>query len=228
MEYLATKALADRLARDLADPREPASCHVCLGQFMIAMNNDSFQHLQRLRVDCQALFDACVAIFAIRRTPEELERLPLRLAANRRRCNIHRVDSRVRTLAPDVHLHTLFQSTGYIFCAAVHLGERPFVNRATSAGKSFSDRQGRWPARVEQLFPGGVHAALDGLLAHCELYISETPIAMIADILDIARPVLFPVLCSEPFRTRLVDVVLKMLDPVASGIAQRAPWLTER
>ncbi|EJD39469.1 hypothetical protein AURDEDRAFT_171470 [Auricularia subglabra TFB-10046 SS5] len=194
---------------------------------MFEVNDDSFAHIERLRADCHALFDACLAILAVRRTPEELERLPQRLAVNRRRCIIHRMDSRARRLSPDDHLHTLFKSAGSIFRAAVHHGERPFINRASSAGKAFSDRQGRWPARVEQLFPGGMHAALDGLFAHCELYISDAPIGVIADVLDIARPVVFPVLASEPFRTRLLDVVVNTLDPAASGIVQRAPALQE-
>lgn len=225
--YPTTKAIVDNLSHHLAHPGGPTSCQGCLVFCAITLNGRLAEHLPRLRLECHSFFDACVAVLIARRTPDELERTAGRLADGQGLCRIHRSDRNVRVQSPDSHLHILFQSAASIFTAAVHSGELSVARRTLRAGKAFSDKHGRWPARVDQLFPHGVRAAVDGLLANCELYLSEGPVSALGVMVDIARPVIMPVLVSEPFRTRLVEVVLKMLDPVASGLLERAPWLTD-
>lgn len=225
MSYASTKSAAEALAYGLTDLREPTVCPDCLESFKTMVGEELKVHTSRLRVDCHALFDACIATLSFPRTPEELERLALTLAANRRRCSTHRLAS--RRFKAEEYLNILMASAADIFGAAVWSSEGGLAGRAEKANKGFADKHGRWPARVEQLFPAGVPATVDVLLGYAELYISKGPLCTLSFLVLVARQAIMPVLTQDAFRARLVAVVLKMLDPVASGLTRRASWLAE-
>ncbi|EJD39429.1 hypothetical protein AURDEDRAFT_128228 [Auricularia subglabra TFB-10046 SS5] len=227
MSYSSAKATAEKLARHLADPRDPTLCPLCLGASTRTLCQDFIEHFPRLRIECHPLFDACIATLTLRRTPDEVTQLQRKLISNLQCCRKHRgPDDLYQPLSAPVYLRSVLENAGYVFTTAVEQGERSFAARAEK-NKAFADKRGRWPVHVEQLFPDGVHAAVDALLGYCELYISAAPIGVIRGMLIAARSAILPVLLADAFRPRVVDVALKMLDPVASGIAANAPWLLE-
>ncbi|EJD39485.1 hypothetical protein AURDEDRAFT_187359 [Auricularia subglabra TFB-10046 SS5] len=225
MSYSSAKAMANKVSRQLSDTLNPEICPICLCDFAEDVSVRFAQHLPRLRVECHLLWDACVATITLQRSPDEKERLRAKLAMNHRRCRKREGSHYLRASDSQAYLHALLESASHIVKCAVHLGERNAAERATVATKSFADKRGRWPARVEQLFPHGERAAVDALLDYCELYISAGPLDVVSVMLVLARPVVFPLLAADATRARLVAVVAKMLDPVASGISRRAPWL---
>ncbi|EJD39439.1 hypothetical protein AURDEDRAFT_153809 [Auricularia subglabra TFB-10046 SS5] len=222
MTYSTALAATVTIALHLADALEPKACPVCLDRFTYRLDHDWIEHLPRLRSECHALFDACIAILTLRRTPDEISRLRLTLVRNRRQCSSHRTFRTQNLLQP---LHVLFKATSHILQLAVKHGDRSVYHRAAKGGKSFADKKGRWPSRVEQLFPDGAQDAVAGLLSSCEAWASEGPLEVLAVMIRIARPATVPVLAAEPSRTKLVHVILKMLDPVAAGLDTSAPWL---
>lgn len=224
LDYPAVKSKADRLARQISDPRSPSACSACLGKFAYHLEADWLEHLPRLRAECYALFDASIAVLVVHRTPEELGPLAARLRLNLVQCSAHRLDRRFRLSDPRMYVVNLMDCASDNVRAALRLGSHAFADRATRAGKPFSDKQGRWPARVEQLFPGGARATVEGLLAGCEMYLSNGPLDALSTLLLVARPMALPVLQTNACIQRLVSVLLKMLDPVGSGIALSAPW----
>ncbi|EJD39447.1 hypothetical protein AURDEDRAFT_187348 [Auricularia subglabra TFB-10046 SS5] len=227
MSYSSAKETAEKLARHLSGPQEPTLCPICLATTSRTLCQDLAEHFPRLRLESHLLFDACIATLTLRRTSDEIMQLKRQLMLNRQRCRTHRgpVDLN-QPLNALVGLRSVLESAGYIFMASVEQGERSFAARAEK-NKAFADKRGRWPMRVEQLFPDGVHAAVDALLGYCELYTSVAPIGVIRCMLIAARSAILPVLLADAFRPRVVDVALKMLDPAASGIADNAPWLLE-
>ncbi|EJD39495.1 hypothetical protein AURDEDRAFT_128266 [Auricularia subglabra TFB-10046 SS5] len=225
MTYAAAKSMADKVSLELWDTLDPVICPICLCDFAESASGKFAEHLPRLRVECHLLWDACVSTITLKRTADEIERFRARLAKNHRSCPRRNGDHSLRPEDSPVYLHFLFESTSHIIKCALHLGEHGAAGRAVLATKPFADRQGRWPARVEQLFPRGAPAAVDALLHYCELYVSAGPLDVVCGLLEMARPVVLPLLAQDATRARLIDVICKMLDPASAGLNVRAPWL---
>ncbi|EJD39496.1 hypothetical protein AURDEDRAFT_128267 [Auricularia subglabra TFB-10046 SS5] len=225
MSYATAKSMADKVSLELADTSNPTICPICLCDFAESVSGEFAQHLPRLRVECHMLWDACVSTITLQRTADEIERLRARLATNYKSCPRRNGHHSLCPVDSPTYLHFLLESVSHIVKCALHLGARNAAQRAALATKSFADKQGRWPARVEQLFPRGAQSAVDALLDYCELYVSAGPIDVVSSLLVMARPVVLPLLAEDATRARLIDVICKMLDPVAAGLTSRAPWL---
>lgn len=225
MSYPSARKLADRLSSKFSDPQNTRGCPVCLAKlsYRLTGDRDLVPHIPRLRVDCHALFDACVLQLVFPHEPGGLERLALQLRANRGRCSLHARGGADRSA--DEHLDDFWGVANQILMVALQTGNGAFEDRMWSRSKLFSDRRGRWPAHVDQLFPDGARTAVDTLVSHCERYISVRPLDTLYVMTMVARAAILPVLAEEAVRLRLIAIILKTLDPEASGISERAPWL---
>ncbi|EJD39456.1 hypothetical protein AURDEDRAFT_171457 [Auricularia subglabra TFB-10046 SS5] len=223
MSFLEAKNIADALARGMENPQEIAVCPVCLAHFADRLSQDLLEHLSRLRLECHAFFDTCLAVLVKLRNLEELARLPSMLAMNRSRCDVaeHRGDT--RSLSSDEWLHVLLQSTGHVFTTTVQLGAHSFAARVEKPGKPFADKLGRWPVRVEQLFPDGAQSAVTRRRTAIPLRALRRGGAVgYAFCDDLCRAACG--FASPRRRTVPYNIVIRMLVPAKYGISGGSPY----
>ncbi|EJD33490.1 hypothetical protein AURDEDRAFT_131657 [Auricularia subglabra TFB-10046 SS5] len=224
MTCAATLDCATRLAAELSDADKPSVCPLCLLTFAVRLGCELQSHLSLLRAQSHALFDSCVKTLLLPR--RDFDRLRARLATNRSRCqDRHSTDDQTFGTG---YLHTLVDGLSQVIHAGLHQGERSAVSRASKPDKPFGDKQGRWPSRVEQLFPYGKAEAVDALLDLCDLCISAAPLGILNEFLWVSRSVVLSVLLARPDRIRIAQVLAQQIDPARlREIATTAPWLAK-
>ncbi|EJD32398.1 hypothetical protein AURDEDRAFT_178534 [Auricularia subglabra TFB-10046 SS5] len=150
---------------------------------------------------------------------------------NRRRCKRPEAehDLLFTTEAESVdYLHAILDGLSQLIHTGLHQGERSAVGRASMPHKAFGDKLGRWPSRIEQLFPFGEKETVDALLDLCDLQVSGGPLGILNELLFISRTIVFPILLADWNRMRIVRLLARQTDPVQLGeTAKTSPWLVE-
>ncbi|EJD39445.1 hypothetical protein AURDEDRAFT_171446 [Auricularia subglabra TFB-10046 SS5] len=225
MTYHNTKILAERFARQLSEPADVTICPVCFSSYAMTLSNMLAHHLPRLRAECHVLFDACIRALFLPRAQNDFDKLRLSLAMKHRRCT--RPGCKPERPGTGINYLRVFLDTlGQVVHSGLHLGEGSAVERASMTNKAFSDRQGRWPSRVSQLFPYGEQATVDALLDLANLFISASPLGLVNELLMVCRPVLLPLLLADGNRKRMLSYLVRVLDPRERPALERAaPWL---
>ncbi|EJD38220.1 hypothetical protein AURDEDRAFT_116573 [Auricularia subglabra TFB-10046 SS5] len=202
---------ANRVAAGLTNAGDPTICPQCFQDFSSALVADPAR-LPRLRADCHAVFDACLTLLCTWFRVRDDFALLLLLASNTARCPIHgRRITRLEAASSTLPLE-FYNTTWIILTTALDAGSKAPAMRVLS-NKSFSDRAGRWPSKIDMLFPLGVEDTVSALLEFGERFSSPAPMSVFKDILWIARSIVWPVIISEPYRRRFLTIIITLIDP---------------
>lgn len=225
MSYYTTKILAEKFARQLSQPGDPCLCAFCFADFAKALANNAPYHLPRLRAECHVLFDACICVLCLPRALDDFEKLESALAVRHLRCSRDGCASSKLAGSSSV-LRAFLDALVRVVHAGLHLGDHSASQRALNTTEPCVDRQDVWPSRVSLFFPYGEQATFDALLNLANLFISESPLGLMNKLLSVYRAVFLPILLVESNRKRLVDYLLRVLDPrERPALEKRSPWL---
>ncbi|EJD38218.1 hypothetical protein AURDEDRAFT_172723 [Auricularia subglabra TFB-10046 SS5] len=207
--YADLRREADRYVAGLRNSRDPTICPQCFRDFGLSLIPNQSQ-LLRLRAEFHMLFDSCLSVILTwfrLHSEEDLRRI---LAQNCHRCIVpaHRSSSLNLAVLP----RAIYSTAYLIVILALDKGDNAPNKRACS-NKNFSDRLGRWPSCVSQLFPLGEQETVSALLAFSETYTYSEPLSILAELVILTRSIVWPILAAEPNRRRLLFIIVTLLNP---------------
>ncbi|EJD39430.1 hypothetical protein AURDEDRAFT_146594 [Auricularia subglabra TFB-10046 SS5] len=212
---------AERITAGLSDSNRPGICPRCIGEFAMAVAAHQ-ANLLRLRAEYHQVFDACLAMICTWPALHKADALREILMQNNACCPVPGHPSDL--VKPADHPSALYNLAAGVIICALDIGDRAPTVRAV-ANKSFSDRAGRWPSKVDQLLPLGEQSTVLALLAFAETYTCAAPMMVLRQLVILARTLVWPVLVAGENRRRLLFLIIALLAPVVHKEPPR--WLME-
>ncbi|EJD38219.1 hypothetical protein AURDEDRAFT_172724 [Auricularia subglabra TFB-10046 SS5] len=184
-------------------------------------------HVLRLRAECHVVFNACLTLLCTWfRLHNDSSLVPI-LARNLAHCPVSGHGSTPFQVFKHSRPFEVYTSANLVLIAALVAGPKAPSTRA-QFNKNFSDRAGRWPSKIDDLFPLGPRDTVTALLTFGETLSHHAPMMSFKEILCLARPVVLPILASDPNRRRFLSIIIGLLGPINGVKYPPDHWLSSR
>ncbi|KZV99383.1 hypothetical protein EXIGLDRAFT_762682 [Exidia glandulosa HHB12029] len=203
-------ARAKAMAASFGSAAQPSWCPECLRTVAFGMSEDNSVILE-LRTQCHDFWNACMAIAAAPRSPEDLRVLQSTFTRRARACKKKHADRSATRVSLQNMCNVFFDALFECVTAGMSFGERA-VGARTKPGQRFN-KPGYWPTSIAELFPRGEKESVESYVFWCCQLFSTIPLYALRAFLRIARPIVFPLLMEEPRRAKLMWVLTEMLEP---------------
>ncbi|KZV83681.1 hypothetical protein EXIGLDRAFT_842768 [Exidia glandulosa HHB12029] len=203
-------ARAKAMAASFGSAAQPSWCPECLRTVAHGMFEDNSIILE-LRTQCHDFWNACMAIAAAPRSPEDLRVLQSTFSRRARACKQKHADRWATRVSLQNMCNVFFDALFECVTVGLSVGERA-VGTRTKPGQRFN-KPGHWPTVMSELFPRGEKESVEAYVFWCCQVFSPMPLYTLRSLFRIARPVVFPLLLEEPLRAILMWALTEMLEP---------------
>ncbi|KZV99401.1 hypothetical protein EXIGLDRAFT_831526 [Exidia glandulosa HHB12029] len=208
--FMSIVARAKAMAASFGSAEQPSWCPECLRTVAVVMSQDDSVILE-LRTQCHDFWNACIAIAATPRSPDELRDLHSTFLLRVHACKLQHAERRVMRVSPENMCNVFFDCILQCVLTGLSFGDKAVTTR-TKPNQRFN-KPGHWPTSVADLFPRGRKESIEVYVFWCCQLFSIAPLYALHTLLRIARPIVFPILLEEPLRAKLVWALVESLEP---------------
>ncbi|KZV99390.1 hypothetical protein EXIGLDRAFT_725347, partial [Exidia glandulosa HHB12029] len=174
------------MAASYGSAEQPSWCPECLRTVAYGMSQDNSIILE-LRTQCHQFWNACIAIAATPRSPDELRSLQLTFLRRVRACKQQHAGRWAMRVSPQNMCTVFIDCILGCVLTGLSFGDKAVASR-TKPNQRFN-KPGHWPTCVADLFPRGEKESVEVYVFWCCQLFSTTPVYALNSLLRIARPI---------------------------------------